>query len=106
MNQDKSHLSMDSMTKSSESMATPTHGSTALKYSTILELPLLWKENSSASMVDFLLKLKQSIKSEQFNDAKKSHMKVLFATSCGLIQKTLRLGPCRLEELDGCSDQK
>lgn len=106
MNQDRSHLFMDSMMKSSENTETLILGSIALKCSTIQELPLQLKEKFFAFMEDFLLKSRQLIKSEQFRDARKFLMKDLSVISCGVILRTLRHGLCLPEEPVGFSDQK
>lgn len=77
MKADKSPQSMGSMMKLSENMETPIHGNTALKFLTTLVLPLLSRVRSFASMEDYHLKSKLSIRLELFKDAKRFLMRVL-----------------------------
>ncbi len=106
MRQDRLLLSMDSMTRPSESTVMPTPGSTAPKFSIILVSELLLKERFSASMVVFHQRLKLLTKSDSSKEEWKSLMKVPSVTWCGQTLKRLRPGLCLQEELDGFSDKK
>ena len=76
MKRDKSLPSMDSTTKPLESTEMPTHGSTALRYSTISVLELLLRARSSVFTVVFLLKSKPLTKSDSLIEEWKFLMRV------------------------------
>lgn len=106
MKLDKSALYMDTMMKQSENMVTQIHGSIVLKFLIIFLLELQLKERSSVFMVGSHLKLRHLIRSEVSTDSWKCHTKAHSVTSCGLIQKISKHGPCHREVQDGCLDQE
>ena len=106
MKPDRLLLYTDSTTRLSESTVMPIPGNIALKSLTILELELLLKEKSSASMEVYLLTLKPLIKSDLLREEWKSLMKVLSVILCGPIPKTLKPGQWVHEEQAGYLVQK
>lgn len=101
---DKSQLSTDFTTKSTESTETQTHGNTALKCSITCQSEPSLMEKPSVFMVVSALKSRPLTRSEQLIERSKSHTKDLSVTWCGQILRTSKTGPSTQEALGGCLD--